>query len=73
LVYLGKISFGLYVFHALSLYFVEAVIAHASSVLFQLSRIALTFVITVFFAALSYRFLELPFLRFKQRFARARV
>jgi peptidoglycan/LPS O-acetylase OafA/YrhL len=53
--YLGKISYGLYVFHA-------AVIRLVPSPLLALP-------LTMGMAALSYRFLESPFLRLKDRFA----
>ena len=53
--YLGKISYGLYVFHA-------AVIRFVPSPLLALP-------LTIAIAALSYRFLESPFLRLKDRFA----
>ena len=53
--YLGKISYGLYVFHA-------AVIRIAPSPILALP-------LTIAIAALSYRYLEAPFLRLKSRFA----
>ena len=54
--YLGKISYGLYVFHA-------AVIRVVPSPILALP-------LTVAIAALSYRYLESPFLRLKDRFVR---
>jgi peptidoglycan/LPS O-acetylase OafA/YrhL len=54
--YFGKISYGLYVFHA-------AVIRVVPSPILALP-------LTIAIAALSYRFLESPFLRLKDRFAR---
>jgi len=54
--YLGKISFGLYVFHAAAL----RVVPFAPAAL----------LLTVACAAASYRFLETPFLRWKERLAR---
>jgi peptidoglycan/LPS O-acetylase OafA/YrhL len=54
--YLGKISYGLYVFHA-------AAIRLISSPLLALP-------LTIALAAVSYRFLESPFLRLKDRFTR---
>lgn len=54
--YLGKISYGLYVFHA-------AVIRLVPSPIVALP-------LTIAIAALSYRFLESPFLRLKDRFTR---
>jgi len=70
LVYLGRISYGLYIFHLLSL----TLMSKQSSLLgipmnFE-RRFVLSFVITVILAAASYRWLERPFLRLKNRFAR---
>jgi len=53
---LGKISYGLYVFHAAAIRIVPSPI--------------LALPLTIAMAALSYRFLESPFLRLKDRFAR---
>jgi len=53
--YLGKISYGLYVFHAAAIRIVPSPI--------------LALPLTMAIAALSYRYLESPFLRFKDRFA----
>ena len=70
LIYLGKISFGLYTFHYLALEMVSPIVHH---VLPGLRRIPLTapvsFFLTVACAACSYRFLETPALRLKERFA----
>lgn len=51
--YLGKISFGLYVFHAAAI---------------EVTGPILAFPLTVATAALSYRYLETPFLRLKDRY-----
>lgn len=77
LVYLGKISYGLYVYHEFALssmtflrYHVEnSLSAHGKlgPVLFAADRI-LGFALTIAAASLSYRYLELPFLKFKERF-----
>lgn len=70
LVYLGRISYGLYVFHLLAL----ALIAGLSSVpLLGISlnferRLIFSFLLTISLAAISYRWLEHPFLRLKKRF-----
>jgi peptidoglycan/LPS O-acetylase OafA/YrhL len=68
--YLGKISYGLYVFHILALYLVEnAIGGYAKNfhkfLVFWWGGLALTIVM----AALSYRFIESPFLRLKERYA----
>jgi len=68
LVYLGRISYGLYVWHQVGLLLGSWLFPD-----FQTApkpwamRIALGFVATVGLAAVSYRFLELPFLRLKQK------
>jgi len=66
-VYLGRISFGLYIFHQ----------AVAQGVLLHVDvpwplRLGLTFALTLCLAALSYVLLERPFLRLKTRFTYVR-
>lgn len=62
--YLGRISFGLYVFHLLAIHVVQ---------LFEpketLSLAIAGLLLTIGAAACSYRFLEEPFLRMKDRFS----
>ena len=64
LVYLGRISYGLYVFHG-AMY----ALTHWAGLRWQ-SRLPVAFLLTLAVAALSYRYLERPFLRLKQRYAR---
>lgn len=69
LVYLGRISYSLYVFHVLGLMITDYTIRHEDTNLpHYLFRNAVAFAITVAFAAVSYRWLEMPFLNLKQRF-----
>jgi peptidoglycan/LPS O-acetylase OafA/YrhL len=70
LVYLGRISYGLYVYHllALALIMQMMVVPGLGIVLNFELRVLLSFLLTVLLAALSYRFLEQPFLRLKDRF-----
>ncbi len=74
MVYLGKISYGLYTFHygllEISSYAVLAVtrFVHPLRPFSASLRDALAFVLTVLVASLSYRYFEKPILRFKQRF-----
>lgn len=80
LVYLGKISYGLYVFHMIAVDWAWRLLGaktHLSAInIASLSRIAIRYVsieffaisITVCIAGLSYRFLEAPFLNLKKRF-----
>ena len=72
LVYLGKISYGLYVFHEIGLSishsFRQAVgLASHTPLLFLLNAI-LSLAITIALAMLSYKYLEYPFLQLKRRF-----
>jgi len=68
--YLGKISYGLYVFHLLALYASEKMMGGATRTPEKFATWwILGFVLTLAMAALSYQFLESPFLRMKERFA----
>ena len=67
LLYLGKISFGLYVFHELALQ-VSKTIADHFNIHYGFRTIAAA-AITFALAALSYRYFERPFLVLKGRFA----
>jgi peptidoglycan/LPS O-acetylase OafA/YrhL len=68
LIYLGRISYGLYVYHAAGL-LVASHFFRTNSVrgfaAFALSGLALT----VIFSMISYRWLESPFLKLKERFS----
>jgi peptidoglycan/LPS O-acetylase OafA/YrhL len=80
-VYLGKISFGLYVFHETAFLFMDEAQKHAENLLpvfgawasqhlvliLTINKIAALFV-TIVLAAISYRFWESPFLRLRRRF-----
>jgi len=69
LVYLGRISYGLYVFHVLALMCSDYLMPNFKSSAGRLALhnlVALT--LTIALAAASYRWLETPFLKLKQRF-----
>lgn len=70
LVYLGRISYGLYVFHlfALAIMSQQLFVPVIGLQLGFTSRLIIGFFITVALAAISYRWLERPFLRLKDRF-----
>jgi len=63
-VYLGKISYGLYVFHTTAMALVAS--------WWWPWRLPAAFALTLAFAAVSHRFLERPFLRLKARFTHVR-
>jgi len=68
-VYLGKISYGLYVFHVLGLKVGGSLVVRLRLPLVEVCAPVASLLITVLLAGLSYRFLETPFLRLKERFA----
>jgi peptidoglycan/LPS O-acetylase OafA/YrhL len=69
LVYLGRISYGLYVFHVLGLLISDYIVPDQTASLARYAlRVFVAIGLTVTMAAISYRWLEMPFLRLKQRF-----
>ena len=72
LIYLGKISFGMYIFHYTILAIVAAAVKkklHTAASLQLLATYAVTAFASIALAALSYRYFEKPFLRLKSSFA----
>jgi peptidoglycan/LPS O-acetylase OafA/YrhL len=67
LTYLGRISYGLYVFHVLFVMLFDVTNTHDP--VDRVIRIAATLAATITTATLSYHFLERPFLQWKERFA----
>jgi peptidoglycan/LPS O-acetylase OafA/YrhL len=65
LVYLGKISYGLYIFHQIVILVVSKIPAGSFE---HPIHAGIALAITIVMAALSYRYFETPFLRLKQRF-----
>jgi peptidoglycan/LPS O-acetylase OafA/YrhL len=68
LLYLGKISYGLYVLHEFS-HFCAIRLVHASTPLMVVAQSIVGLALAILLAAASYRWLESPFLRLKERFA----
>jgi len=69
IVQLGKVSYGLYLLHLTGLLLAKSFI-HPISGTAQLATKAVGFALTVALAFASYRWIESPFLRLKDRFAR---
>ena len=69
LIYLGKISYGLYVYHALGNVLSNMLIpVHTAFIQLALRPLA-AFAITLGLASVSYAVLESPFLKLKKRFS----
>lgn len=73
LAYLGKISYGLYVYHKLGIFlsnrFTNLYVDPERLIVRPLVGLMLSFVITVVISTISYQLLEKPFLKLKERFA----
>jgi peptidoglycan/LPS O-acetylase OafA/YrhL len=71
--YLGRISYGLYVFHVLGLMISDNMVQQQDRSLGRyFFRNGVALAIAMVFAAISYRWLESPFLSLKQRFTHVR-
>jgi peptidoglycan/LPS O-acetylase OafA/YrhL len=68
LIYLGRISYGLYVYHGAAIMITLAIFAAAPEWLRWLVCPALSIGATVAVSAISYRWFETPFLRLKKRY-----
>jgi len=72
LAYLGKISYGLYVFHPLGLWTAAKIVRFGPYAQYDVPRIFEIYVVglavSVGIASLSYRYYEKPFLRLKEHF-----
>jgi peptidoglycan/LPS O-acetylase OafA/YrhL len=70
LVYLGRISYGLYVFHVLGLLISDYTVHDQTASLLRYTfRVLVALAATIAMAAISYRWIETPFLGLKERFA----
>lgn len=65
---LGKISYGLYIYHLLAVYMVRAVFLHLLKSENLILQPILAFPLLLLMATLSYKYFEMPFLKIKSRF-----
>lgn len=68
LTYLGKISYGLYVYHMLAVRLAERMLPEAGGVVHIVERLLLALSLTIVISAVSYSVIEKPFLKLKRRF-----
>ncbi len=66
--YLGKISYGLYVYHILAIDFSHALLVSFHGTTFVVASALVALSLTIVMAVISYAFLESPFLRIKKRY-----
>ena len=66
-IYLGRISYGLYVFHSMFVLLFEVPSTHTP--IARVARATAALLATILVAAASYHFFERPFLRLKENFA----
>ncbi|HLH06887.1 MAG TPA: acyltransferase [Terriglobales bacterium] len=70
LIYLGKISYGLYVFHLLGVFLTDRLLLIPNGLERGALRALISMAFIIGMASLSYRYLEMPFLRLKDKFTR---
>jgi peptidoglycan/LPS O-acetylase OafA/YrhL len=67
--YLGKISYGLYVYHQMCIWITDRFLHIRNGVVHMCLREVVALALTIAVSAVSYTLLEKPFLNLKQKFA----
>lgn len=67
--YLGKISYGIYMYHPITIVLAIQIAVSINATTHWVIYL-LTFTLTILIAAISYRYFEAPFLKFKVRFSK---
>lgn len=68
MIWLGRVSFGLYVYHELSIWAVSHLLTRMHGYEHFVLLLITSATLTIFLTAISYRYLETPFLRLKAKF-----
>jgi peptidoglycan/LPS O-acetylase OafA/YrhL len=68
LCYLGKISYGLYVYHMMCITITDKILGPSRGLRYLAARAILALAITILISSVSYAAIEKPFLRLKRRF-----
>lgn len=69
----GRISYGLYCYHGIVITFLTILLKKVNYKMPDLIFFPLTLLFTYLMAVISYRYIESPFLRLKERFRRTRI
>ncbi|MEO8109479.1 MAG: acyltransferase [Ginsengibacter sp.] len=70
LVFTGKLSYGLYCYHGITITFINLLLQHFGINIMNGMLVIIYFTVNYFIAIISYNYLELPFLRLKNRWRR---
>ncbi len=70
LILTGKLSYGLYCFHGITITFVNLLLQHFKINIMSWLLVIIYFTINYLIAAISYNYLELPFLKLKSKWRR---
>lgn len=70
LILTGKLSYGLYCFHGITITFINLLVQHLKINIASWLLMIIYFLVNYLIAAISYNYLELPFLKLKNRWRR---